>query len=193
MQSNLAEKRDELYTFEDYLTWDDGQRWEIIEGRAYLMAAPNEVHHDISMALSRRIGDFLEGKSCKLFVAPFEVRLFPSSKNAKKYEKGLVQPDLFVVCDSSKRDGARINGAPDFIIEILSPSNQKNDRYLKFKQYFLAGVREYWIVDPESRVVQVCLLEEKRYFVMVYDDSYILPCTVLPGLEIPLGDIFPAD
>ena len=190
MESNLAVKREELYTYEDYLSWDDGERWEIIDGRAYLMASPSEAHQDISVELTAQFRAFLRGKPCKVFHAPFDVRLFPDS--TKKHEKALVQPDLLVVCDQSKLDGSKVNGAPDMVVEILSLSNQRVDRYIKFKKYFQAGVREYWIVDPENQVVQVFLLEEKRYVVMVYEAADVLPCTVLPGLEIPLRDIFPA-
>ena len=189
MEGNLAEQREESYTYADYLTWDDSQRWEIIDGRAYLMASPNEIHQDISVELTTQFREFLRGKPCKVFHAPFDVRLFPKRGNKDKY---VVQPDLMVVCDKTKLDGNKVNGAPDLIVEILSPSNQKMDRYIKFKQYFLAGVREYWIVDPENKAVQVFLLEDKRYVVKVYEMADALPCTVLPGLEINLNDIFPA-
>jgi Uma2 family endonuclease len=192
MEGNLArQRRNGEYTYEDYLSWEGAERCELIDGCVYLMAAPNEAHHDISMALARRFGDFLEGKPCKLFVAPFDVRLFPHS--TRQREKALVQPDLFVVCDRGKRDGAKINGAPDLIIEILSPSNQGHDRYVKLKLYFLAGVREYWIVDPENQVVQVCLLEDRRYAVQVYEVSDTVPCAILPGLDLPLSEIFPRE
>ncbi|MCL2494195.1 MAG: Uma2 family endonuclease [Oscillospiraceae bacterium] len=188
MQSNLAEKREELYTYEDYLSWEGDQRWEIIDGRAYMMASPSEVHQDISVELTAQFRAFLRGKPCKVFHAPFDVRLFPGS--TKKHEKALVQPDLLVVCDPSKLDGSRVNGAPDLVVEILSPSNQRYERLIKFQKYFQAGVREYWVVDPVEKLVQVFLLEEKRYFVMAYGATDVLPCTVLPGLEIPLRDIF---
>ncbi|MCL2445498.1 MAG: Uma2 family endonuclease [Oscillospiraceae bacterium] len=188
MQDNLARNKD-FYTFEDYLSWDDGQRWELIDGQPYLMAAPNEEHHDISMALSQTLSHFLLGKPCKLFTAPFDVRLFPHKTN--KREQGLVQPDLFVVCDKSKRDGQRINGAPDLVIEILSPGNESHDRYKKLNLYIKAGVREYWIVDPKNLVIQVYIITAQGHNVFAYEINHTLSCEVLPGLEIALSDIFP--
>lgn len=187
---NLAEQpQNGNFTYEDYLAWDDDAQWEIIDGWAYMMAAPNETHHDISMALTRKFADFLDGKPCKLFTAPFDVRLFPHAVNQK--EKALVQPDLFVVCDPEKRDGTKINGAPDLVIEILSPSNASRDRYVKLNLYKKAGVREYWIVDPESQVVQVYTLEGQRHIVNTYYVTDALQCAIFPGLELMLRDIFP--
>jgi len=190
MNGNLAEQRiNGEYTYEDYLSWDTDERYEIIDGWAYLMAAPNEEHHDISMALSRKIADFLDGKPCKLFAAPFDVRLFPHATTHK--EKGHVQPDLFVVCDKNKRDGKRINGAPDLVIEILSPSNESHDRYKKLNLYIKSGVKEYWIVDPKNKVIQVYAMKEHGHDLYAYEINNTLPSTTFPGLEIPLADIFP--
>jgi len=192
MDGNLAESRKNgSYTYEDYLSWDTEERYEIIDGWAYLMAAPSEEHHDISMALSRRIADFLDGRPCKLFAAPFDVRLFPDATDKK--ERGHVQPDLFIVCDRSKSDGKRINGAPDLVIEILSPSNEGHDRYKKLNLYKKSGVREYWIVDPKDKVIQVYAMKEHGHDLYAYEIGHTLPCTVLPGLEINLSDIFPKE
>ena len=190
MNGSLAENhKNGEYTYEDYLSWEGDERWEIIDGWAYMMAAPNEEHHDISWALSLKFDSYFKGKPCKPYAAPFEVRLFPH--NRRQREQGLVQPDLFVVCDRGKSDGARINGAPDLVVEILSPSNAGHDRYRKSKLYKQAGVREYWIVDPADKVVQVYSLEHNRYVVSLFEQSDILTCAIFPGLEISLSDIFP--
>ena len=187
---NLAEQpRNGSYTYEDYLSWDDGQRYEVIDGYVYAMAAPNEEHHDISMALTLLLSNYLRDKPCKLFVAPFEVRLFPH--HTKKKEQGLVQPDLFVVCDKDKSDGKRINGAPDLTIEILSPANESHDRYKKLNLYKRAGVREYWIVDPKNKVIQVYAMKEHGHDLYAYEINNTLSCAILNGLEINLSDIFP--
>ena len=189
MGGNLAEKRENgEFTYEDYLSWDDDERWEIIDGWAYLMAAPNEEHHDISWALSLKFDSYFRGKPCKPYVAPFEVRLFPH--NRRQREQGLVQPDMFVVCDRGKSDGARINGAPDLIVEILSPSNEGHDRYVKLNLYVKAGVREYWIIDPKNKVIQMYSWEPK-HTVYAYNFEDTLASTIFPGLEINLADIFP--
>jgi Uma2 family endonuclease len=101
-----------------------------------------------------------------------------------------VEPDISVICDPSKLDEKGCKGAPDFIIEILSPSSARNDLVLKFNLYLKAGVREYWIVDPDANSVQVFILENGRYISASYGDTEKVPVSVLPGLEISLGDVF---
>jgi segregation and condensation protein B len=141
-----AVRKQEYYTYADYLTWDDKVRYELIDGMPYMMASPSQKHQEISGELFRQLGNFLLGKPCKPFHAPFDVRL-----NANKSDDTVVQPDLLVVCDHSKLDGKSVNGAPDFIIEILSPSTMSYDLIIKLNKYMRSGVREYWVVDPESR------------------------------------------
>ena len=189
MDGNLALKQEELYTYEDYLTWNGAERWELIDGYAYLMAAASPEHQEISGNFYLALREYLKGKSCKAY-QDIDVRLFPEKEAAREV---VVRPDLSVICNQEQLNAKGCNGAPNLIIEILSPSNQRVDRYIKFKRYFQAGVREYWIVDPESKVVQVNLLEGKRYMVMICEVADTLRCTVLPGLEIQLRDIFPGD
>ena len=110
--------------------------------------------------------------------------------NADDEDDTVVQPDLLVVCDSSKLDGKCCKGAPDLIIEILSPSTSRYDRMVKFQQYQQAGVREYWIVDPNDKTVQVCILESGRYFTTVHADTDTAPVSVLPGCEVNLQEVF---
>jgi len=192
MNGNLARKRENgNYTYEDYLSWDDDERWEIIDGWAYMMAAPNEEHHDISWALSLKLESYFRGKPCKPYAAPFEVRLFPHNKRQR--EQGLVQPDLFVVCDRNKSDGQRINGAPDLVVEILSPATSSYDCVTKLNKYKKAGVKEYWIVDPGNRIVHVCMLQIESDDPVIYDKDDTLKSVTFPGLEIPLGGIFPSE
>ncbi|MDR2027981.1 MAG: Uma2 family endonuclease [Treponema sp.] len=180
-------KEQTYYTYADYLSWDGEGRYEIIDGEAYMMAPPSRMHQEISMALSTRIYNFLQGKPCKVYATPFAVRLNPLPGNR---DDTVVEPDLAVVCDSSKLDDQGCNGAPDLIIEILSPSNARYDRITKFQKYREAGVREYWIVDPEEKSLLVYVLKNSEYVASAYEETALVPVTVLPGLEIDLKTVF---
>ena len=183
--SNLAYKLEEMYTYADYLYWDDEERYEIIDGVAYMMAAPTATHQRISGELFGAIWEFLKGKSCEVFAAPFDVRLFPEEDNS---DATVVQPDILVVCDPSKlADGKACKGAPDLIIEILSASSTVIDRTVKAEVYLEAGVKEYWIVNPADLEILVNLLTNGKYVATVYKDR--VPSSVLPGLTIDLQTI----
>ena len=174
-------------TYADYRGWKDSPRCELIDGVPVLMSpAPGRAHQWISGKLFLKIGRFLEGKSCQIYSAPFDVRL----DGLGDEDKNVVQPDLSVICDTEKLDDKGCNGAPDMIIEILSPSSQRHDRFVKLKLYQKAGVREYWIIDPETKLVQVHILNDGIYSFIIYGDDAKIPVHVLKGLEIPLTDIF---
>jgi len=184
----LQPHRDTHYTYADYCAWDDGKRWELINGVAYAMCpAPSYDHQRIIVKLTIQLGMFLKGKPCKLLIAPFDVRL-----NSDDEDDTVVQPDLVVVCDSAKLDKNGCKGAPDFIIEILSPSTARHDRWLKYNLYKNAGVREFWIVDPDTKTVSVNVLKDGDYIGKAYGDTDIVPAAVLPGCEIDLRDVFGA-
>ena len=151
------------HTFADVLTWDEDERIEIIDGEAFMMATPLTVHQRISGRLFLQIANFLDGKQCEVFPAPFGVRLFEQDGDCPEDVDTMVEPDITVVCDPEKIDKYGCKGAPDMVIEILSPSNRRHDLTLKDRLYERAGVREYWIVDPEKKIVQVCRLEDGRY------------------------------
>ena len=151
------------YTFADVLAWDESERVEIIDGEAFAMATPLTVHQRISMRLLRLIANFLDGKRCEVFPAPFGVRLFEQDGDLPEDVDTMVEPDITVVCDPEKIDKYGCKGAPDMVIEILSPSNRRHDLTVKYRLYERAGVREYWIVDPEKKFVQVQRLEDGRY------------------------------
>ena len=171
------------------LDYGDGlPRLELIDGEIYFMAAPNTAHQKISMNLSVVIGSHLRGKECEVYAAPFAVNL-----ELGKGHDTTVQPDLAVVCDPNKLDEKGCNGAPDMVIEILSPSTTKRDRLLKYNKYEQSGVAEYWIVDPYERIVEVYLLKDGCYFSKRYDEADTVPCSVLEGLEIDLSEIFPPE
>lgn len=146
------------HTFADVLAWDENERAELIDGEIFLMApAPSRWHQEISGALFAQLYNYLEGKQCKVYHPPFDVRLFERDGDKPGDVDTVVEPDLTVVCDMDKLDDHGCKGAPDLIIEILSPSTRRHDRLVKLDLYQRAGVREYWIVDPEYKAVQVFL------------------------------------
>ena len=182
--SNLAEEK--RYTYADYVTWKGDTRYEIIDGIAYAMASPSQGHQRITKRLVRQLDDFLRGKTCEVFHVPLDVRL-----NVNSFDDVVVQPDVFVVCDESKRNGKSVKGAPDLVIEILSPYNVRHDTFTKFGQYQKAGVKEYWIVDPIRRSVEVYILKNGKYGVgSVYRADDIVPVSILEGCKINLAEIF---
>ncbi|MDG6275058.1 Uma2 family endonuclease [Glaesserella parasuis] len=148
------------YSYGDYLKWKFQERVEIIKGKIMAMSpAPNRLHQRISMKLTKAFLDVFVNHQCELYVAPFDVR-FPDS-NGKI--KTVVQPDLCVICDSNKLDEKGCIGAPDLIVEILSPGNSKREMKDKYELYQEQGVSEYWIVRPEEQHIQIYVLENGRY------------------------------
>lgn len=183
--------REERYTLADVLAWDEQERTELLEGTPYMMAPPSRVHQEISGAIFAQLHNYLEGKRCKVYAAPFGVRLFERDGDTPENVDTIVEPDLSVVCDSDKLDDMGCKGAPDLVIEVLSPSTQRHDRLTKFNLYQRAGVREYWIADPESKVIQSFVLEDGRYSAKGLggvDD--VLKVNVLDGCFIELSKVF---
>lgn len=175
------------YTYADYLTWDESERIELIDGEPVMHATPSRRHQAISRELMVRLYEFLKGKPCQVFAAPFSVRL---EAKADDSDDTVLEPDIVVVCDEKKLDDRGCNGAPDFVVEISSPSTVRYDRMVKFEKYRKAGVREYWIVDPDTRSVQACILDGGMYYVQMYGDTGSAPVKVLPGCEVDLEGIF---
>ena len=180
------------YTFADLLSWDEKERIEIIDGEAFMMATPSRIHQAISMELSRQLANFLEGKQCRVYPAPFGVRLFEQDKDSPEDVDTLVEPDISVVCDRSKLDKYGCKGAPDLIIEILSPSTQRHDQLVKLNLYQRAGVREYWIVDPENKTVRVMVQDAngRLWPHEIYKQEDIAKVGVLDGCFIELSKVF---
>jgi Uma2 family endonuclease len=180
------------FTYADYTSWElkEGERFELINGEAFMLAAPADVHQAISAELTAQFVVFLRGKPCKVRAAPYDVRLFYDEDGK---DDTVVQPDITVICDEKKRGAEGCRGAPDMVIEILSPSTASMDRVKKFRLYQQAGVREYWIVDPETKSVQVCVRSGEHYIVSMYEAGETVPVTVLSGCAVPLQDIFPAE
>lgn len=183
---SLPQRKNEHYTYTDYCAWDDGKRWELIDGVAFEMqSAPSTLHQEVLIELAYQLKVFLKGKPCRLFPAPFDVRL-----NADDGDDTVVQPDLAVICDDSKIDEKGCKGAPDFIIEIISPSSARHDRWTKYNLYRNTGVKEYWIVDPTAKTVTVNILGGDGYIEKTYGGANAVNVGVLPGCQINLQDIF---
>ena len=187
----MALPQENRYTLADALTWDEQDRIELIDGYPVMMAPPVRVHQEISGELFGQLRDYLKGKTCKVYAAPFAVRLFEREGDFPEDVDTLVEPDITVVCDPSKLDDTGCKGAPDLVMEILSPSTQRHDKLTKFNLYQRSGVREYWIVDPASKSVQVFVLEDGHYaaadFGMAGDT---LKVNVLEGCAIDLTSVF---
>ncbi len=177
------------YTYSDYLLWQFSERIELIKGFILKMSpAPNRRHQTVSQNLNFSIYSYFKKKSCSVFVAPFDVRL--PVKSAKK-DTTVVQPDICIICDESKLDDQGCNGAPDLIIEILSPKNSKHDVDTKFKLYQESGVKEYWIVEPEERIVLVYSLQNEIYIgSKPFSEGEIIESKLFPEIKIEVVDVF---
>jgi len=184
------------YSYADYMTWQFEETVELIRGKILLMApAPNLKHQRISCDLLRPISNFLHKKPCQVFHAPFDVSLYDSrkSKLADREIFSVVQPDLCVICDPAKLTVQGCSGAPDWVIEILSPNNSKRDARIKFDLYEENGVTEYWLVYPyEQSVYQFVLNDESQKYQlhgMYAQDGLAVPY-LFPDLQIDLADVF---
>lgn len=179
------------YTFADCLTWGENERIEIINGEAVMMAPPSRVHQKISGEIFRQLANYLEGKKCEAYPAPFGVRLFEQAGDTPEDVDTMVEPDISVVCDRSKLDEHGCKGAPDLVVEILSPSSLRHDQLVKLGLYQSAGVREYWIVNPEDKTIRVMLLNSGILQPHeVYTQSDIARVNVLEGCFIDLSKVF---
>ncbi|MDR0719563.1 MAG: Uma2 family endonuclease [Treponema sp.] len=185
--SNAYSLEDAPYTYADVLETDEKTRMEIIDGEMFMMALPTTDHQIISRELFGQLWQFLKGKPYQVFSAPVGVRLFPRTDFS---DDTFLEPDLVVVCDRSKITRAGCEGAPDMIIEILSPSNARHDRLLKFRKYLAAGVPEYWVVDGMAKTVEIHILDQGRYITTVAGENDEVPVSVLPGCTIKLRDIW---
>lgn len=179
------------YTLADAMAWDEHDRIELIEGYPVMMAPPIRAHQKAVMELSRQLANYLVGKKCEVYPSPFAVRPFEEDGDRPEDVDTLVEPDISVVCDPSKLDDIGCKGAPDLVMEILSPSTMRHDRFTKFNLYQRAGVREYWIVDPASKSVQVFVLEDGHYTARDFGaDGDTVRVNVLEDCTIDLSQVF---
>ena len=150
----------EKYTYADYLNWPDDERWELIDGHPYAMSpAPTRKHQEILGELFRKLGDFFDERPCRVYVAPFDVRLSEDYSDDHLIDN-VVQPDISVFCKKESLDKKGAIGAPTIAVEILSPSTAQKDIKTKLLLYQKFGVEEYWIVDPETETVEILILDE---------------------------------
>ena len=178
-----------IYTYADYLIWKIKDRVEILKGKIFKMSpAPTISHQGISFNLSGLFFMYFHNKPCKVFASPFDIVL----KNKDGKEDTVVQPDLCVVCDPEKlADGKRCQGAPDLIIEILSPGNSKKEMLNKYELYEEAGVREYWVVRPDYKEITQFVLENNKYCTLPpVVEGTIIHSAIFPDLSLQTEDIF---
>lgn len=180
----LAQRTEEKFTYADYAFWSDDERWELIDGQAYNMTpAPTTRHQNIVYNVSFILKSKLSNKFCRPFVAPTDVVLS---------EYDVVQPDVFVVCDEKKITEANIQGAPDLVVEVLSPATALKDKREKKNLYETYGVKEYIIVDPAAQYVERFLLKEGGFYGKgeIFGPKEILSLISLGDIEITLWEIF---
>ncbi len=181
------------YSYADYLAWTGEHRWELINGTAYNMSpAPSVRHQEVVGAVFAQLHAALEGDACAVYVAPFDVRLGPANASDNEIYD-VLQPDISVVCDSDKLDEHGCEGAPDVIIEVLSPSTAPKDLIVKRELYGHYGVREYWAVHPLDRVVTIYRLEPEGGFAPpeIRECKGTIEFTALPGVVIDMNRVFP--
>jgi Uma2 family endonuclease len=184
-----AALEDKFFTYSDYARWElaPGERFELINGAAYAMAGPNDRHQAILLALLLKIGNFLEDKPCKVRPAPYDVRLFYREDAS---DGTVVQPDLSVICDEAKRGAEGCRGAPDLVVEILSPSNSAIEMARKFELYRRAGVREYWVINPSEKQLHAHRFNGEQITTRIYGEKDTAPAEIFPGLEVALETVF---
>lgn len=180
------------YTYADYLTWQFDEMVELIKGKVQRMSpAPLRWHQFVSNRLSYKITSYFETHPCNIYVAPFDVRLYKTDKNDNKVLT-VVQPDISVICDSSKLDDRGCIGSPDLIIEILSKTSKKRDIHDKYDLYEENGVLEYWIVDPYAPAIDIFKLENGQYelFANYIEKNDLIKSSIFPDMNIHWEDIF---
>ena len=181
----FALEKDKHYTYGDYLTWPDDVRCELIDGVVYMMSpAPILAHQDVAGEIFFQAKQALRGKPCRAMIAPLDVRL-PRSAEADEETDVVVQPDVLVVCDANKLDRRGVRGAPDWVVEVLSPSSASRDQIEKRRIYERHGVLEYWLVHPTDRILTVYLLQNGEYGKPdIFKLEGSIAVAVVPGLSI---------
>jgi len=179
------------YSYTNYLTWLFDDRVELIKGKVFKMSGPARLHQQVSINIASKVFNFLLGKPYKVYLAPFDVRFYKGSK-ADKDIYTVLQPDICVICDATKLDDRGCIGAPDIVVEILSPGNNKKELLNKYSIYEEYGVKEYWVVSPgEMTLLQYNINEEGKYLPSkLFTLSEKMYSEVLPGFELDLDAVF---
>jgi Uma2 family endonuclease len=186
----LAQRDNDYHTYGDYLSWTEDTRYDLVDGVAYLMApAPAVSHQEVTLEIASQLKRALHGHSCRVLIAPVDVRL-PKANETDELIDTVIQPDVLAVCDPAKISERGVRGAPDWILEVLSPSTAGHDQVRKRRIYEQAGVREYWMVHPTDRVLTIYRLENGAYG---KPDTQVLegetPIAVLPGVTIAWDEL----
>ena len=181
------------YSYADYLKWQFEERVELIKGKLFKMSpAPSRKHQGISSILLSRIFQFLDIKRCRVYAAPFDVRLTPRRNSKTTKIHTVVQPDICVFCGMTNLDDKGAIGAPDWIIEILSPGNSRTEMKNKFEVFEENGIKEYWLIDPANEAVLVYVLNEQGKYIglppFTMEDT--ISSAVFPGFSLKVEDIF---
>ena len=180
-----------FYSYANYLRWEIDERLELIRGRIYQMSAPSRVHQSVTGAMHAEIYLYLKNKSCEVYIAPFDVRLTHGSTDDDAVTT-VVQPDICVVCDLSKLDPRGCIGAPDIMVEVLFPSNNKKELNVKFYLYEEFGIKEYWVVHPIKKSIMKYELDAAgKYSInsqFTADSEFT--STLLPGFRLDLQELF---
>jgi Uma2 family endonuclease len=182
----LTQRDTQHHTYGEYLTWSDDPREELIDGVAYVREppAPSPTHQELVGGLYHEIRGALEGKPCRVYIAPLDVRL-PKSDEADEKIDTVVQPDVLIVCDRRKIDQRGMRGAPDWLAEVLSPSTASHDQIIKVPVYERAGVPEVWLIHPTDRTLAIYRLEDGRYGrPTILELKGQTPLTAVPGVSI---------
>ncbi len=180
------------YSYADYLNWDFDVMVELIKGKIFKQAAaaPKRNHQRISVVVTTELYIFLKGKTCRVYEAPFDVRLPVKSKRNEDIDT-VVQPDICVICDPAKLDDAGCIGAPDLIVEILSPGNNRKELRNKYEVYEESGVREYWIIHPDEQTVLIYTLKEGKYQPSrLFTSGDIVESNCIEGFKLDLEEVF---
>lgn len=179
------------YTYREYLKWPEQERWEIINGTAYMSAAPSRKHQEVQVELIRQISNFLVDKLCRVYGSPFDVRLAKRDDTDEDI-KNIVQPDITIVCDPSKLDDKGCKGNPDLVIEIVSPSTVSIDYIEKLSLYEKYGVKEYWIIHPIDEIVMIYKLADNMKYGRpnIYSKDNSVVVGIFEGLIIELKKVF---
>lgn len=180
------------YSYADYLQWTFEDRLELIKGKIFKMTpAPASAHQRISWVLSGELYNYLKNKSCKAYTAPFDVRLVRKGENEDKKILTVVQPDICVICDPAKVDTRGCTGAPDIIVEILSPGNNQKELRNKYEVYEESGVLEYWIISPQDKTfLKYTLVDESYQPSRLMTTGDIITTNILPGFDLNLDTVF---
>ncbi len=185
------------YTYQDYLSWKIKGNVELIQGKVYKMPhGRTTLHQKVTGNLFLRIGHYLEGRNCEVFVAPFDVRLpLPLEQSSDNKIHTVVQPDICVICDLTKLDRRGCLGAPDWVIEVLSGSTSSKDTNEKFYSYQHAGVKEYWLVHPQEGMIWPYVANAEGKFKLVRERPFVrgekVPVSIFPDFEVDLNKVFP--